>query len=171
MEVVMESFSRTAVVARLYHSKLPALLEEKGFYNEYGWRRFLSHANQLAPNMFRKIEIVFFRPEENEFHLTDKIDRQIFARRKLYPGSLFEVLAAIPDGQNGRERASLCKQLGNEFIIFAHGHYVNSWLGRQYLYVSGEYGSFDRVSYGVITSRSVSWYVGYRPVPNTTPSA
>jgi hypothetical protein len=170
-EVVMESFSRTVVTARLYHSKLPRLLEEKGFYNEYGWNRFLRRSNQLAPNMFRKIEVVFFRPEEQEFNFGENIDRKAFTRRKLFPGSLFEVLAAIPDRKDYKERAEICKQLGDEFFIFAHAHYVDTWFRRQYFYVSGKYGSFDQVSFGVMTSRSVSWYVGYRPVPNTKPSA
>lgn len=151
-------------VERQKHSSLDHLLKKKGFYpsNDRGWDPLIKSWNKLTPTKPRAIELVFFRPSEEEWKSNTKESLPAYTQRKLRPASLFEILAAIPDETQREEQKQFCVELGKDFIIMIHGHYTTSWFSRGLPYIHGEYGWNLKFGTNILTSRKWCWYAGFR---------
>ena len=164
----MDEHVLNITVERLKHRKIGMLLQRSGFYNDHGWKRFVKSLNELTPSGKREVDLVIFRPTEEEFVHCGNSYPPVYAARKLRPASLFEVLSAIPTEYDARKK--FCELLGNNFILMVHGHYASSWLGRSFVYAKCEYGALRSIDCGVLSSRSHTWYAGFRNSTQTAPS-
>ena len=159
----MTEIRKRLTVQRLKHSSLDSLLRQKGFYpGDYGWGDLIRSWNRLTPTKPREIELVFFRPKEEEFVQFCKIEPPAYAERKLVPASLFEILTAIPERTAEAGRRALCAELGSDFVLMVHGHYTKRWLDRGFPYIQGKYGWKLEFGTSILTSRRWSWYAGFR---------
>jgi len=160
----MTEIVKRLTVERTRHATLEALLRQKGFYSDYGWENLLKRWNKLSPTKPREIELVYFRPTEEEYGNFFKTEPPVYHNRKLLPASLFEVLAAIPGANNQTARKEFCAELGSNFILFVHGHYTTSGMARGFPSVEGRWGWNLDFGTNILTSRKSCWYVGFRKV-------
>ncbi len=160
MEIV-----RRITAERLKHSELERLLNHKGLSSnsDYGWNWTLKRLNKLTPTKPKEVEIVFFRPTEEEWKPFTSSEPEAYAARGLNPASLFEILAVLPDDDCGIDRHKpFCEMLGGDFGLYVHGHFSTSWHSRSYPLVSGRYGWKLEVQMDSIALRHSSWYAGFR---------
>src|SRR6185437_13397145 len=58
-ESPMTELVKKLTAERLKHRALDDLLRDKGFYNDYGWKRFVQSLNTLKPTSQKEIELIF----------------------------------------------------------------------------------------------------------------
>lgn len=161
----MSDIVKRLKVRRGKHDSLASLLESKGFYGERDrWRSFLGRLNKTPHTKEREIEVTCFRPTEEEHRHFEGTCPSVYVTRNLKPASLFEVLALIPDRVDLGSQDSFFQTFGDEFVMFAHGHWQETWLRNQEVYLLAKYGRFQSCDCGILNSHSTSWYVGFREV-------
>ena len=155
-----------ATASRLKPTELESLLTRKGFRanSDYGWKPTLNRLNKLTPRAPRDVEIVFFRPTEEEWKAFPKSEPEAYKGRGLRPASLFEIMALLPDNPSRSLKLNepFCEMLGGDFSLHIHGHYTNSWLGRDSPVMTGRYGWKLDLEMGLLTPRTACFYAGYR---------
>ena len=134
---------------------------------------FLKYLNKVKPAPAREVEVVCFRPTEEE-HKNHRKKEQIgetFAAHKLRPASLFELLALVPDDRDRDARTAFVQEFGEYAFLFAHAHHNTTWLGNQPAYLAIERGFIRHCSVGILCAAAASWYIGYRLVKEPKPPA
>ncbi len=161
----MSEITKRLTVGRGRPNDLGGLLSAKDFWNDFdGWRSLIRSYEPVSPTKPREVEVVIFRPTEEEHeHWREKVP-PVFVERKLKPASLFEILALIPSHKDHDARKEFAEQLGDESFLFAHGHTDKSFLGCTPAYFAVKYGRLEFKSGGLHTSHTRCWYSGYRKI-------